>query len=202
MEISKVSLSLAVYLALIEGISLFVLDFSREFDFYGAFLVGFVPAIIVLGLYKLTSNIFPIKINNKKISNIPVILLSIANGIFIILLFLIQDLIMRIKAHIFVPIFGFFSVFLAFLILIIIYNNIKLKISFNTGKEHFKVKRIGLYFAIYAGILEAFILPLMNIFYSINMPSLLNGFIAGLIGGIIGLVIVNLILRKLPLELL
>ncbi len=201
MKIKKVSLSLTVYLALIESISLFVLDFSREFDIYGAFLVGFIPVILVLWIYKLSSSRFPVKINDEKISNLPVVLLSIANGIFIVLLFLIQDLMLRINPHIFVPIFGLFSVFLTFLILVLIYNSINLKVIFNLDEERIKIKKISLYFAIYAGIIEAFILPLMYLFYSIDMPSLLNGFIAGLIGSFIGLVIVNNILSKKPLEI-
>ncbi|MEK6886688.1 MAG: hypothetical protein AABW88_02550 [Nanoarchaeota archaeon] len=201
MKINKISLSLVVYLALIESISLFVLDFSRN-NLYGAFLVGFIPAIIVLGLYNLISNIFPVKLNNKSVSKIPAVLLSVANGLFIVTLFFVQDIMTKINPNIVVPLFGFFSVFFVFLVLVLIYNNIKLNVIFNLGKERIEVKQISLYFAIYAGIVEAFILPFMYVFYSINIPSLLNGLFAGLIGGIIGLFLVNLVLRKIPLELL
>ena len=115
MKINKISLSLVVYLALIESISLFVLDFSRN-NLYGAFLVGFIPAIIVLGLYNLISNIFPVKLNNKSVSKIPAVLLSVANGLFIVTLFFVQDIMTKINPNIVVPLFGFFSVFFVFLV--------------------------------------------------------------------------------------
>lgn len=202
MEISKISLSLAVYLALIESISLFVLDFSREFDFYGAFLVGFVPAIIVLVLYKLASTVFPVKLNNKSVSNVPIVFLSIANGLFIILLFLLQDFMNKLKLNMFVSLFGFFSVFLSFLILVLIYNKLDFKVEFNLENRLVKIKKVSLYFAVYAGIVEAFILPLMALFYSYGISSLLTGFAAGFVGGIIGLWVVDYIINKKPLELL
>jgi hypothetical protein len=196
MHITKISWSLAVYLALIEGIALFLMQKS-----FHAFFIGFVPAFVVLALYKLINKQFPIKLNNVKISKLTIITLSLLNGLFMILLFLIQDILVRIFNHMFSAVFGFLSVFLVIFLMIIIYNEIPYKISFKLNNEKLKLHKIDIVVAVYAGIFEFFILPLIYVFYYLNVNVFINGFLAGLIGGLVSLFVINLIIKKYPLKI-
>lgn len=194
MKISKISWNLVIWLALIEGISLFVLDLNAF-----SFLIGFIPALLVLLIYELN----PIKINNQKITKLPVLYLSLVNGLFIFILFNVQKIIEIFINKLFIGIFGFLSVLLAFLILVLIYNNIKIfRIKFKLNNKKVALKHLDYCFVLYAGLFEFFILPLMKWFYSINLHIFVNGALAGLIGSSIALLIVNYILKKKPLILI
>ena len=203
MEITKVNYALVVYLALIEGLSLFVLDLfsGYPFDEFIGLLAGFIPALIVLSLYRIVSDKIPIKINGKEITKLPILQLSAMNALFIEILFIIQTFIPN-PTHLFgYAVFGLLSVLLASLVLILAYNKLKLKVSFELNNKLIKVNKISPYASVYAGIFEFFILPLMMLFYSLNLFSLINGIVSGFVGGLIGLWIVNKILEKRPLEL-
>ncbi len=195
MKIRHLDFSFVLYLALIEGIALFVLDKTVAL---GGVWVGFVPAFIILLIYKITYKYIPIKINGKEVMYVPVIFLSIANGLFIVLLFFIQNYIPNFANVLSEGLYGLISVFLSFMILIFLYNIQPLKITIMIGTTAQKIEKMSYKFSVYAGIFEFFILPLMFIFYTIHINSFLNGLLSGLIGGIIALFVVNLILSKKP----
>lgn len=194
MQITKISWSFAVYLALIEGIALFLLDLGTH-----AFFIGFISAAVVLLLYQLTKKILPFKINNKPVSNLPIAILSVFNGLFMMILFLLQDVILRIFNHMFSAIFGFLSVFVTFFLIVVLYNQSPYHSSFNLGKEKLKLRKVSVLFAFYAGLFEFFIMPLILYGYSINLPGFVNGIMSGAIGGLLGLLIFNACSKRYPL---
>ena len=204
MQLNKVNYALVVYLALVEGLSLFVLDLLSPYpiDAFAGLIVGFIPALIVLGVYRLTSSQLPIKLNGKEVTKLPIIYPSIINALLIEVLFLVQRYIPSPTNILGSAIFGLLSVLIASLVIIMVYNMANLKIKFELNDKLLKLTHIDLTTSVYAGLLEFFILPLMVLFYAINIYPLLNGLIAGLVGSLIGLWLVNKILERKPLELL
>ncbi|HME87088.1 MAG TPA: hypothetical protein VKE88_01640 [Candidatus Nanoarchaeia archaeon] len=152
------------------------------------FLIGAVPAFVILAIYKFTINYLPIKINKSPV-HIPVIPWSFMNGVFIVILFATQKFIPVIPYPFYEAVFGFVSVMIAFFVMIVA-NNV------------FSRKKTSPLLALYAGIFEFFILPLMFVFYGLQENTFVNGFVSGLIGGAIALCIVNKILKKNPLTLM
>ncbi len=203
MLIRRLNYTFILYLALIEGLSLVVLDIVTKINFgiLNGFLVGFVPALLVLLLYTFTSKYYVVKVNNKELLELPVLYLSVANGLFIFLLFLIQSLLPSPGRVIGTAVYGLLSVLLSSLVLILIYNKIHYKIRFTLDVKSVQLKEISVFASVYAGIFEFFILPLMGMFYDLAFPAFINGFLSGLIGGTIALYIVDSILEKKQLEI-
>ncbi len=197
MKIKNFNYWLVVYLAVIEGISLFVLNSVNIAN--AGFLVGFIPAIIVLWLYQFTASYAPIKLNGNEIHDFPIVFPSIANGLFIMVLFFIQFL-LPVESLIGNALFGFASVFLSFFILVLVYNMMKFKMKFLLGERIVTLTRISPLFSVYAGIFELFILPLMDLFYKLGVNPFLNGLCAGFLGGTIGAFVVLYFMEKKPLE--
>lgn len=204
MQINKVNYALVVYLALIEGLSLLVLDLTQQYPVRAieGLFVGFIPAFIVLSLYRLISNELPIKINGREITELPLLYPSILNAIFIELLFLIQILLPNLTGILGSAVFGFLSVFISSFVLVFAYNIFGVSLGFELNSKMEKLIHIDLITPFYAGIFEFFILPLMAVFYVLKLPVFINGLIAGFVGSLIGLWIINKILEKKPLELL
>ena len=204
MQINKLNYALVVYLALVEGLSLLVLDLLSPYpiDAFLGLIVGFIPALVVLGIYRLTSQQLPIKLNGKEVTKLPILYPSVLNAIFIEVLFFVQRFIPSPSNILGEAVLGLLSVIVASVVLILAYNIINMKLSFELNNKLLKLTHIDLTTSVYAGILEFFILPLMFVFYAINMYSLLNGLIAGLVGSLIGLWIINKIIERKPLELL
>ncbi len=203
MQLKHVNYAFVVYLALIEALSLVVLDFTNEVNFsiFNGFIVGFVPALIVLLLYRVISPNYPVKFNGKEILKLPVLYLSVVNGLFIFLLFLIQGFLPNPDGLLGNAFYGFFSVFLSSLILIAIYGGINFKVKFTFGMKEVKLNDISVYASLCAGLFEFFILPLMALFYNFNIPSFINGLLAGFIGGTIALYLLDSLLEKKPIEM-
>lgn len=214
MKIRSINFNFVLYLALIEGISFFLASSGVN-----SFLVGFLPMLTVLLMYKLISDYLPVKINNMKMHNLPLVALSVINGLFIMLLFFVQDMLYKIPwmqnllssfRNIFGDaLFGFLSVFLSALVLLLIYNysnleiikiKFKIPVVLSLNRKKVMIKKINYLFVAYMGIFEAFILPIMVSFSAIH--PFLNGLISGFIGGAVAWIIVNAILSKNSLELL
>ena len=204
MEIKKVNYALVVYLALIEGLSLFVLEVLKPYPINAilGLIVGFVPAVVVLAIYKVSSESFPVKLNGKDVTKLPILYLSVLNAIFIEVLFLIQNYLPALGGLFGSAVFGLLSVLIASLLLIMVYNMANVKLNFELNHKELKVTHLDLTTSVYAGIFEFFIMPVMVLFYSLNLFSLINGLVSGFVGSLIALWIVNKILEKKPLELL
>ena len=144
MEITKVNYALVVYLAMIEGLSLFVLDILRPypFDLFVGFIVGFIPSLAVLIAYRLIAHQFPIKINGMDITKLPILFLSALKAVFIELLFVMQSVIPSPGNMPGYSVFGFLSVLIASLVLIFIYNKLDWKISLEVNQRIVKLKNI------------------------------------------------------------
>lgn len=202
MEITNVNYALGVYLALIEGLSLFVLEFNRNYpiDLISGLIVGFIPMFLVLCLYRLISEELPLKINGKEITWLPILLPSLFNAVFIEIAFLIQGWLPN-PTYIVSVLSTVISIIIAALILIVIYNKSDFKLEFELNNKLFKAKQVSFTFAVYAGLIELFIIPFIFFFYSIALHPLINGLVAGFIGSMIGLFIINLIIERKPLEI-
>jgi hypothetical protein len=212
MNIEKISYSLVLYLALIEGLSLVILDVipaavfvDSSFGMLLAFPIGFIPALLVLFIYRFKENYLPLKINDKKIADIPLLIPSIVNGLFMVFLFSAQELLpIPTIGIISEGLFGFVSVLIAAWIIVVLYNEIPVKatrLRFTVNKNHVELKRIDYFTVLYAGSFEFFILPLMFVFYGYGIYPFLNGFFSGLIGSTVALFITNQLLKKKPLQL-
>jgi hypothetical protein len=210
MEIKSINYWFIVYLALIEGLSLLVLDLiplrwytESLAGLLLGFPVGFIPMFSVLLLYKFTGKRFPIRISNGIVSDVPLLLPSLMNGIFILLLFPLQDILPSFNLGLLgAALFGFFSVLLTTMILLTFYNESRVKLKFTLQGRKVKLQRLTHGIILYAGLFEFFILPLMGIFYQKGIPAFANGFLSGLIGGSIAWLLVNYILSKKPIEAL
>lgn len=202
MQITKVNYAFAIYLALIESIALFVLDFTWKYPMkeISGLLVGFIPAIIVLWIYRLISKALPIKLNGKEITSFPILIPSLFNAVFIELAFLIQSQIPSPGIPI-VFLTTIFSILISSGVFISMYNGAKLKIEIELDHKLFKIRKIDLMLAAYAGLFELFILPFMYLFYYFRIPSIVNGLIAGLIGSLISVLILNRILQRKSLQI-
>jgi hypothetical protein len=198
MQIKQISWILILYIALIEGISLYMQEFTRSFDLIiNGLMIGFFGMLLTILIYN--NSPYKIKINNKKINKINPIVPSIFNALFIAFSFVIQVGIVRLENYglIGFALLGLISIGLAAVLSILIYNTANLKIQFDNQT----IKKIPYSLALVAGFFEFFIIPLMFIFYAANTHLFLNGFVSGLVGSIIPLAILNLILEKKSISL-
>ena len=197
------AIDLAWLLALLEGGTMFAMGLwvTLGLSFItgilnnillGAF-VGFIGTCIALFLWRwrVRGRLDGRPLTITKIKIVPA---AIANAVFLITLFSVQDVLpTNAPAYL-----GFLSVAIAGVILLFIYNAIpfKLQIRSDHGSRVLKVSPIRV--ALIAGMYEAIILPLMAFLqYWINFPPILTftiaGFFAGLIGGFIGTLLFNIL---------
>jgi len=205
MNIRKISWTLVLYLALIEGISLYVLQLllgsevlQTELGVLFGFPVGFIPMFIVLLLYRGVERFIPVKFNGKRLLQIPLIFPSFLNGIFLMVGFLLQEVIPFISL-IANAILVSISFLLSGLILLAVYNRRNLKMRFSLNQKRFALNKINLSVVWCVAIFEFFILLFMAYFQ--NLPVFLNGLYSGFLGGLIGWFITSLILLKKPLKI-
>ena len=210
MEIRSINYWFVVYLALIEGLSLVILNVIPAYWYVNSLLglligfpVGFIPMFLVLLLYKFSKKRFPIKLNGAIVSDVPLLFPSILNGFFILFLFPLQDLLPFFYLGVIgAALFGFISVLLTALILLTIYNEAPVKVSFSVHNRKIRLVRVGYMAVVYFGLFELFILPLMGIFYQSGLHPFLTGSLAGLIGGSVAWLILKALLSFSPLEAL
>jgi len=128
---------------------------------------------------------------------------AIANAIFLIVLFIIEDLIRDVERF---PggtaLLGFLAVGIALVILFFIYNRqpLKIKVTFDGSACITRISPVRA--AILAGAYEAIILPTMAfLFVWLNLHPLLTytltGLVAGLVGGFVGTLVFNVIAPRL-----
>lgn len=205
MRIRNISAGLLFYIALVEGISLLIQQilnnvFYIESELFNTIFYGLVTGFFGLFIIILIYNLLPykIKIADKEIKSVKPLAPSLFNAFFLAFAFLIQIVIEKLELFGLVgfALFGFVSIMLGALASILIYNSTNNKIKFLIDKKEKIIKKIPLKFAVIAGFFEAFIIPLMFVFYSYDVAPFLNGFFAGLIGSFIPFMILNLILKK------
>ena len=132
----------------------------------------------------------------RKIALIPA---AIANALFLIVLFIIEDAIAGVKnAPLGTALLGFLAVGLSLVILFFIYNYAPLKIR-GTMDGPITIRRVSpIRVALIAGMYEAIILPIMAFSFAwLNLHPLLTytltGIFAGLVGGFVGTLIFNVL---------
>ncbi|MBI4144894.1 hypothetical protein HY493_01660 [Candidatus Woesearchaeota archaeon] len=199
---------MAVLLALFEGATLFVMALAMEFlrprgTFLGDALLGAIIGLlgtpIALGIWHLGRLRLRGTLHNKPftLTHINVIPASAANAVFLVVLFWIEDLIRAITDVPFVGIalLGLVATTLSILLLLFIYNLQPLKIWVTIGYPE-RIARAGPLAAVFAGIFEAVILPIMSWLMTLPLPTVASftiaGMVSGFIGGLVGTWILNL----------
>lgn len=202
---------LAVLLALFEGATYGVLGFLVTNGFIqlgipgivGALLenavmgliVGIAGTIIALAVWHATRR--HLRTDTFTITRVNVIPASIANAIFLFVLFTAEDILRTIQG---VPlvglaIYGFLATLATLLLLLATYNHQPYKLIVTTTGT----KRINhvpiVTVALFAGIYEAIILPVMTVPFLLGVPAayayVTAGILAGLVGGLIGTIFFN-----------
>jgi hypothetical protein len=202
---------MGLLLLLFEGSTLLVMGMVNQFNLLTGFapgsenivmgvLTGMIGTVIALGIwnswgFKLRGEFSTQKFRLKKID---IIQAAIANSIFLVVLFAIEDLMASIKQ---IPTFGvallgFAAVTFTLLVLFAVYNKFKFKLGAHINGKHREIMGISVVAtAIIAGIYEAIILPTMALMFTLPLPTIysfvLTGMVAGVVGGIAGTLIFN-----------
>ncbi len=195
-------LDMAVLLMLIEGSTFFFVGFLQQYAQMHFILTGFFAGsagtVLALGIWHAISG----KIRGHypapfTLSHINVAYASIANGIFLSVLFLVEEYVADLSTvpYIGTALFGFGATVIAVVFLLIIYNLQPLKLNVTVGTSR-KIIRVRVFsVALIAGLYEAIILPIMLAHFSLSLPLLvtfaLAGAVSGFIGGIAGTVLFN-----------
>ncbi len=205
---------MAILLMLFEGATLFILGYlssnpPMNFGLAGTqgmiaenlmlgLIVGIAGTIIALAIWhtlrlKLRGK-FPEKFT---LTHINVAMASVANALFLMLLFNIEDIISGLRNFSYAGIaaLGFSATAIALAILFFIYNQLPFKLGVTIGKTQNITKVSPLSIALIAGLYEACILPIMVAMLLLPLPTLvvypLAGIVSGFVGGIIGTFVLN-----------
>lgn len=204
---------MAVLLGLFEGFALFFLAIGLKFTsglnlfvenvFLGLF-VGLFCTFFALLFWRLRP-VLRVKFGKDLvIRKIYFFGACIANAIFLVVLFNLEDFIFSLKdvPFIGVALFGLIGTGVSVAILSFVYNVQPFKIRLDVGKI-IKVSPIKI--GIVAGLFEAFILPVMTFIMSLSGPQVLMfslaGLISGIFGGFVGSVVFNLISKQLEVRI-
>jgi len=175
-------------------------------------LIGFITAILTLLIinYFLSKRKHKLIYKKKKIKKISLIIPSLANALFLGILFIIESIISPLKQLNILwgnMIVGAIATPLSLFIVLQIYNIQKNKIYFNTDKKYYIKKISSLNLAIFAAIYEIIALPLMAIlikhFYLFQKQLTFS--IIGILAGttsLIAIFIYNKLLKKRKIFLL
>lgn len=202
---------LAILLALFEGSTYGVLGFLVMNGFVSLGIPGIIGALaenltmgLIVGIAGTVIALFiwhvsrrTLRTDSFTITHINVIPASIANALFLFILFTAEDILRMIQG---IPVvglalYGFFATLATLLVLLMIYNHQPFKLVVRTNGEK-KVQHVPVMtVAIFAGIFEAVILPLMTIPFLIGIPTtyayITAGLTAGLVGGLLGTTMFN-----------
>jgi hypothetical protein len=204
---------MAVLLGLFEGFALFFLAVGLSFTSN----LNFVVENVVLGLFVgllctfcalLFWRLRPIlRVKYGKdliVRKIYFIGAGLANAIFLVVLFNLEDFIFSLKnvPFIGVALFGLVGTGLSVAMLSVLYNIQPVKIKLDAGKI---VKVSPIKVGITAGLFEMFILPVMTFIMSLPGSQFvmfsLAGLVSGLFGGFVGSIVFNLISTKLEVKI-
>ncbi|HSU72661.1 MAG TPA: hypothetical protein VLJ21_02335, partial [Candidatus Binatia bacterium] len=138
--------------------------------------------------------------NAFSLTYIAIIPASVANAVFLVVLFLLEDAFASLRGvpALGVALLGFAATAGALVLLCFIYNAFpfKLRVTLGTVTRINQVTPFRV--ALFAGLFEAFILPLMTFLFAAFtfhplLAFTLNGIISGFVGGLVGSFIFNLL---------
>ncbi|MFC1728350.1 hypothetical protein ACFLZ7_02705 [Nanoarchaeota archaeon] len=208
MQLKKIGWTLILYIALVEGIALLIQDLITPFVRFSepgraiasGLIIGFFAMLLTVLIYNLIP--YKIKINNKKINKVGILVPSVFNALFLALTFVVQLKIMDLESLglIGFSLLGLISVGVALFLSIFVYNELNFKIRLDLNNKKQKINRIPFSFALIAGFFEFFIITLMVIFYFNQVPAFVNGFLSGLLGSLIPLAVLNELLEKINIK--
>jgi hypothetical protein len=195
-------LDMAFLLMLLEAGTFFFVGFLQLYStlhfLATGFLAGVAGTVVALGVWHAIGG----KIRGKfpvpfTLSHINVAYASVANGLFLSVLFFVEDLVSALTTLPYIGIagFGFGATLIAVLFLLIIYNLQPWKLHVMIGSSHTITSVRVVSVALIAGLYEAIILPIMLAHFSLSLPALvvfaLAGIVSGFIGGMAGTVVFN-----------
>lgn len=207
---------MAVLLGLFEGFALFFLAVGLKFTSNLHFIFENVVLGVFVGvfctffalLFWRVHPILKIRFGSKNIIIKKIYFLGacLANAVFLVVLFNLEDFIFSLKNIPFVGValFGLVGTGVSVAILSFLYNFQPFKIKLDVGKIT-KVSPIKI--GIAAGLFEMFILPVMTFIMFLPGPQVvmfsLGGLVSGSFGGLIGSIVFNRIssLLKVQVEL-
>lgn len=196
----------ALFITIFEFFTFSILPYFKFHHAINGFLIGFIGALLAIELFNLMSSKgfkLPIWVDGKDttIKKLNLMTLSLANGIFISFLFIVQKEVgfgFRSEA-LNQALLGFSATFLAMIGCIAIYNTIikftKIRLNGLLEKEGFKIGKIDLVRScFFVALFELFILPSMGLFFIVfqGIPFYLTYPLVGLCGGFIGSLIASL----------
>jgi len=186
-------------------------------------IVGFIGGMVAAFIYNILNRYtkFTLRLETDKhefrLKKINVFMVSIANALFLMVLFVIESILASIKElHIIIgnALTGFIAATVTILFLVALYDfmpwGIKLGGRFETNAPLTKKKKKAVNFklikmpiistALAVGIFELFILPLIAIF-SINVTSEIGFAFAGLSAGFCGTVLAAFVFNRIRLKI-
>ncbi len=201
-HITKINvIDVAIFIAIFEFFTLLLLPHINFGTIMTGLVDGFIGAVLAILLFnslRFSVN-FILDKKKKTLEKLDVFIPSLANGIFLAILFISQ----RFLSYRFIEnmllrniVVGFVNTFIAIFFCIIIYNLIAkhtdLRLKTTINKKQVKIESIDLKTTpFFVAVFELFILPIMGIFFIIfeNLPYALSSPLVGLFGGFIGCLI-------------
>jgi|GEM_PF-3581252 len=195
----------AFFIAIFEFFTLLILPYIGLNSFITGFIDGFAGAVLAILIFDfISSKGFKLNIeldrNKTYLKKLPVLIPSLANGLFILSMFLVQEeLVFAFRSEIINDaINGFSATFIAMVACIVLYNILikftKIRLKGELDDKHFKIGRIDLWRScFFVALFELFILPLMGIIFILlqNLPYQLTYPLVGLFGGFFGSLIAS-----------
>ncbi|MEW6063377.1 MAG: hypothetical protein AB1571_03365 [Nanoarchaeota archaeon] len=157
------------------------------------FIDGIFAAIPPLIIYKYLPKIY---FNGLTVTKIPLFKFSMANGLFIALLFAVEYFTNRIRASYLLPLIAFTLPFVISYTLIRIYNKLNFKLKVYINNRLRIINKISCSTAVLFGLFEFFILPIMLLFLYLNISFFVSGLLSGLIGSLIAIVLYNHLINR------
>jgi hypothetical protein len=205
---------MAILLGLFEGFALFLLavglNFTSNLNFFAenivlGLFVGLLCTFFALLVWRLRP-ILRVKLDKKDftIRKIHFLGACLANAVFLVVLFNLEDFIFSIKDVPFVGValFGLVGTGVSVAVLSFLYNFQPFKVKFDIGKIA-KVSPVKV--GIVAGLFEMFILPVMTLIMNLEGSTIvmftLAGIISGVFGGFVGSVVFSFISSKLNVQI-
>ncbi len=187
-------LGLSIWLGMPERFSSFTMDLILSA------LEGIIGTAIALGIWHTIKG--KLRMNIGTVTHFHVFRSGIANTIFLMVLWLMFHLFSELRFGILnTAILGFVGTAAAFLVLILLYPYWPYKLKCTISQPHL-IRKASITVALFAGIYEAFILPIMFFLLSIlpfaaPINYTITGLIMGFVGGLLGTIIVNFIAPKM-----
>lgn len=196
-------LNTALFISIFEFFTLLLLPYLNFNTILAGLIDGFIGAVLAIILFNSIGFNVDLYMDNKKrrLEKLEILIPSLANGIFLALLFLSQSYLRYSfieNALLRDMVVGFVNTFIAIFVCIIIYNLLakmtRIRLMAIISKRQMQVESIDLKATpFFVAVFEFFILPMMGLFFILfrAMPAFLAYPLVGLFGGFTGSLIAS-----------